>query len=295
MTEKNNHIIAVNNKKEGLGAIPNISDIHEAEELWLLSSQFNDNVSDMLSNNRFEKYGISFLSERRLHWPKRPSHYGNTPEFKYEKWERSVLKRYSSFLLEHYMDDFLIIDHRKAVLWIIDSIVKEVIGRSYSDFVNIIIMEKDDFIKCKQIMNNHMKSYGITGDYDWIALNGLLIIPETAWNNCFPLLFHEIGHNLYHPDDDKYIDELRAMYFEIMCTKKFEHELRKIWINVTYPDNDNYPSEHHRVARWDAKELFEMQLFHNIVTLDKNKQKLRKELLLKVKQKDEPFKFIQPE
>ncbi|MBI2473657.1 hypothetical protein HYV70_03845 [Candidatus Uhrbacteria bacterium] len=243
-----------------------------------------------LITTRFRKYGIEFLRDGSISGPKKPRRYGKTPEFIFEDHIHSALETQKTFLRRCFEEPFSVVEHKDAILDIVDKIIQEIIGESFRNFANIIILSSDDFEEFAKKMSPKLKqTRGVEGDFQGMNLGGLIIMQDTGGNNCFPLLFHEIGHTLYPDEQDTYIDELRAMYFQILCTKKLEKELEKIKINMSYSD-DYYkdlplPSDDHRRAFQDARILFIYQSFYDEIVKDNARaEKLEKELLEKIKQ-----------
>jgi len=221
-------------------------------------------------NNRFQKYGITVRDDGFVDGPKRPASFGKTPKFKFEDSKQSVLEPEVTFLLDNFGKRFSIAEHQAEVLRVVDRIFQEITGISYKEFSNIIVMSVEDFDEYKRVTASMRKQdRGISGDFQGINLGGLIMVQDTGGDNCFPLLFHELGHTLYPDEHDNYIDEFRAMYFQILCTKKFEKELGKIGLNVSYLD-DFYeglplPTEEHRKAFYDARALFVFQTQNGMI------------------------------
>ena len=134
-------------------------------------------------------------------------------------------------------------------------------------------MSKEDFENFRQVSRPRLKEgREIVGDIDGIHLEGLIIVRDTFSNSIFPLLFHEIGHSLYPNTHDNYIDELRAMYFQILCVKLFESELRKVGINAGYKDNyyenQDMPTVDHKRAFDYANVLYTYQSLYDKIVLE---------------------------
>lgn len=247
-------------------------------------------------NDRFKKYEIEFLADGSIRGPKRPEQFGKTPEFSFEVDDQKILEAEKTFLSEHFGEAFSTLEHQNEVLIIVNKIFQKITGRSFRDFSNIIIMSPDDFEEYARITAPKLKKdRGIEENFHGINLGGLIIIRDTGGSNCFPLLFHELGHAMYPNEHENYLDELRAMYFQILCTKKLEKELEKIGIKMSFPD-DYYkdlplPTEDHRKAFEDARVLFMFQTNYDLFIKDKeDNMKMQKELLDKIKQTTQSFK-----
>ncbi len=236
-------------------------------------------------SSRFHKYGIEILENGSINGPKRPPLNGSTPNLTFENSKEIVLELDKDFLYEYFLRPFSAAEHQTAVLEVVDKVFREITGKSFKDFSNIIIMSKDDFIDFKNLAAPGLKQQrGIQGDFHGISLGGLIILQDTGGSNCFPLLFHELGHNLYLDENNNYIDEFRAFYFQILCTKKLERELKKIGIEATYPD-DYYeglplPTEDHRKAFMGARALFLFQTEYEMVVKDSPNAEVRMDELL---------------
>lgn len=247
-------------------------------------------------NDRFKKYRIEFLKDGSIRGPKRPEQFGKTPEFIFKEDEQVILEAEKTFLSEHFGKAFPTSEHRDEVLTIVDKVFQSVTGKFFKDFSNIIIMTPDDFEEYARITAPKLKEdRGISDDFHGINLGGLIIIRDTGGSNCFPLLFHELGHAMYPNEHENYLDELRAMYFQILCTKKLEKELEKIGIKMSFPD-DYYkdfplPTEDHRKAFDDARVLYMFQTNYDLFVKGKaNNEKLQNDLLDKIKQTSRSFK-----
>lgn len=246
-------------------------------------------------NDRFRKYGIEFLEDGSIHGPKRPEQFGKTPEFSFREDGQQLLEAEKTFLSEHFGETFSTLEYQDDVLRIVDTIFKNITGRLFRDFSNVIIMAPDDFEEYARITAPKLKEdRNVLGDFHGMNLGGLIIIRDTGGSNCFPLLFHELGHAMYPNEHDNYLDELRAMYFQILCTKKLEKELKKIGVEMSYPD-DYYkdsllPTEDHRNAFDDARTLFMFQENFNLFVKNKGDNvRLQQELLGKIKQASKSF------
>lgn len=256
----------------------------------LEQNQYKESSQDY----NFEEYDIEVLEDGSINGPKRPEQYAKTPKFTYKDTSEIVLGNEKDSLSEYFEKPFSVCENQKVVLTVVDKIVKEIVGKSFKDFANIIIMSEDDFLKLRKMITKETMSRGIEGDYHGINLGGLIISQDTNGNNCFPLLFHEIGHNMYPDEHDNYLDEFRAMYFQILCTKKLENELSKIGINTSYPD-DYYkeiplPTDEHRKAYEDARALFTYQLHYDAVVKGSERaESLENKFLEIVKQNNKSF------
>lgn len=247
-------------------------------------------------SSRFQKYGIEILENGFINGPKKPSLNGRTPELSFENSIEAVLDSNREFLYEYFLHPFSVAEHQTVVLEVVDKIFREITGKSFKDFSNIIIMSKDDFIDFKNLVAapGLKEQRGIQGDFHGISLGGLLILQDTGGNSCFPLLFHELGHNLYPDEHNNYTDEFRAFYFQILCTKKLEQELKKIGIEASYPD-DHYeglplPTEDHRKAFMGARVLFIYQTQYEMVVKGSSRaEAMMDEFLEIVKQKRKVF------
>lgn len=246
-------------------------------------------------NGRLKKYGIKFLEDGSIFGPTRPKEFGKTPEFLFKETEKKLLDDEKVFLKKHFTGEFSTVEYQSDVLRVTDAIVREIIGKSFHEFTNIIFMSKEDFTEYAKVTAPHLaKKWKITGDFHGISLGGLVLMQDTGGSNCFPFLFHEIGHALYEVHENNYLNELRAFYFSILCIKKLEKELKKIGVGAYYAD-DYYkdwqlPSLDHKKACADARTLFAFQTHYDILVQGKDEnEKTEQELLKKVKQNKKSF------
>lgn len=245
-------------------------------------------------NKIFEKYNLKLLENGIIEGPEKPKYQSETPEFNYDRTGQIISEHDRSFLKEIFTKEFSVSEYRREVLGVVNSIFKKIAGRHYSNYANIIIMDKDDFMAAKSVFKPNMEERGVGGDYNAINLGGLVICEDTGGDNCFPLLLHELGHNLYPDEKDTYKDELRAMYFQVVGTKLLEKEFERIGIKGYFPENNgektSFPSEEHRQAFKDAKLLYLYQsCYDEIVKGSDEKEKVQNELLEIVKQGTKSF------
>jgi len=263
--------------------------------------QLKQPQDEIFPDSRFQKYGIEILEDGSINGPKRPALYTHTPTLKFENSKQRILESENFFFDKHFLYPFSTAEHQATVLEIVDKIFQEITGKSYKEFSNIVIMSEEDFQEYKSLITSRQKQERrIQGDFHGINLGGLIIMQDTGGNNCFPLLFHELGHALYPDENNNYIDELRAMYFQILCTKKLDQELKKIGINSSYPDNYYeglpLPTEEHRKAFADARALFVYQTQYEMVVKDNPRaEKMMDEFLGIVKQTRESLNENYPD
>lgn len=210
------------------------------------------------ANNSFSKYGIEFLADGTIHGPKRPSLYSQTPQFNYEKPSASLLEEHKDWLIKHMGKEFSVLDEQDAVLSVTDKVFSSIAGKTFSEFARVIIMSHEDFSHFKE----KMQLLRGMEDFNAINLGGLVIAEDTKGDSFFPLAFHELGHNLYSDEKDKYVDELRAYYFQLLCVDQFQRELKKLGLQISYPEAEGYydgyafPSDEHKEAYRQATLLF---------------------------------------
>lgn len=244
-----------------------------------------------ITDYSFKSYGITIEPNGNIIGPKRPEKYSQTPIFSFKEASEDLLANEEiSFLIRHFEQPFSVVEHQKVILSIANKITKIITGNNFYEYTNIIIMTKDDWDKFKMRKKHGPK---VTGNYHGLSFGGLIIIEDTGGNNIFPLLFHEIGHNFYDTSGDIYLDELRAMYFQILSTKMLEKVLKKNGVTLVYAD-DYYqgvdmPSEEHRLAYRDARHLFTSQIYYEHMKGSSRFEQLQEDLLEKVKQDQKSF------
>lgn len=241
------------------------------------------------ANKIFKKYNLKLLDNGVIEGPEKPKYQSETPEFNYDKTGDVISENDGKFLKDVIRKEFSVSEYRREVLSVVNSIFKKITGKHYSNYANIIIMDKDDFAVAKGVFKPNIEERGVGGDYNAINLGGLVICEDTGGDNCFSLLFHELGHNLYPDEGDTYKDELRAMYFQIVGTKLLEKELERIGTNSFFPEYSEektpFPSKEHLQAYLDAKLLYLYQLYYDeVVKGDEKKEKIQNGLLEIVKQ-----------
>lgn len=246
-------------------------------------------------NERFRKYGIDLSEDGLILGREKPEQFGKTPEFMFRDSGQNILEAEKPFLTERFGKAFSVYEHQESVMRIVDSVVQDITGSPFKNFTDIVIVSQNDFKEYARAAAPRLKtSRGILGDFHGINLGGLVIVQDVGGDNCFPLLFHEIGHNMYPNEGLNYLDELRAMYFQILCTKKLEAELVKIGLNFSYPD-DYYkeyplPTKEHEKAFEDARVLFIYQSqYEAVVKGSERAEKREQELLKKVNQTKKSF------
>lgn len=243
------------------------------------------NLEKDKSDYQFQKYGLVFLEDGKVLGPKRPEYFSKTPKFNYENTESNLLEKNKEFLSNNFEKPFSAQEHQEQILSIANNIVQDVVGRPLTDFAHIIIMPREDFGKFREKIKDRLKNErGVVGDFHGINMGGVAILEDSGEKNCFPLLFHEIGHCLYPDTNDNYKDEFRAMYFQILCTKRFEIELGKNGLNFSYPD-DYYehvslPTKDHELAFRHARLLYNFQnLYEDIVKGNKYAERMQADFL----------------
>ncbi len=247
-------------------------------------------------NFRLAKYGLKFLEEGAIEGPKKPKEFSKTPELTYSINQDKILENNDEFLKKHFLAEFSAQEFSSEILSIIDAIFRRLVRKALRNFACVIIMSKEDFAIFKQLAKPTLEQKrGISGDINGINMGGLIIVEDSLGNNIFPLIFHEVGHSLYPDTQDNYIDELRAMYFQILSVKMFEDELEKLGIHAHYAD-DYYkdtpmPTEEHKKAFEDARLLFTYQSFYDeVVAGNPRTEKGQEDLLQVVGQHTKSFK-----
>lgn len=212
-----------------------------------------------------KKYGILFQENGSLIGPKRPLHNGETPIFRLEESSDIALLDLEVPIKEMFSAPFSAAEHQLDVIAISDTIVRVITGLSINDFANVRILSRDEFAYARSHMDKEMKDKrGIVKNYHGVHMaGGLILIEDPMGNSVFPLLFHEVGHSIYHNENDNYTDEFRAMYFQLLSTARFEYELGKLGVSVEYP-RDYYagmdlPTQQHSDAFKDARMLLDSE------------------------------------
>lgn len=201
------------------------------------------------------RYGLKLLPDGTFDGPRRPKLYSMTPVLRYESSRAlpGVLKLNEA---ERIFGEIGPIVSWPGALSIVAEIFEGIVGTKMGDFVKFVMFSRDDFRIFFEAVRPDMKSTrGVDGTFSALNLGGVVVIADTERSGFFPLALHEAGHCLYPDENDLYVDEFRAYFFQIVGTKVLENALGQIGVHVFYPDNTEFPSEKHGFAYRDAKIL----------------------------------------
>lgn len=207
-------------------------------------------------SNPFAKYGLEITEDNLVLGPVRPALYSHTPIFSLESRRNCDLTNTQTFLEKCFNGKFSIEEDRQQLISLLDNIFIAVTNRLLNEYVQFIFMNKEDFHNFRLKVRGNVDQGKL---YDAINLGGLVVVgAEMGDDRILPLLFHEIGHSLYPPENDNFIDELRAYYFQIICTKLFENQLQMIGMPMSYSEHEDsmFPSEIHKQAYKSARALY---------------------------------------
>lgn len=206
-------------------------------------------------NHTFEKYGLHLSQHGELTGAAIPPLVGKTPEFNYVVSDEPLLLSVKDKVENYFGSNQAALHAQADVKAIIDKITVSILGRPHTDYANMLFLNSEDFAQFKASSNNDDLEQGITADYDAvnIAQLGLTLMDgEKLQRGVFPLAFHEIGHSLYPPENDKYRSEMQAFYFEMLCTELFDKEMKRVGLPYDYGEHRyegaTFPSEIHQQA-----------------------------------------------
>lgn len=224
----------------------------------------NLDASNELSkeSNPFAKYGLEFQSDGTIRGPKRPPLSSETPLISPDG-SNLDLSRHKEFLEKVFKSGkFSITEDREELMDVVGKIFKSATDRDLGEYVNIIFMEKQDWDKFKpKIKTNVQIDEG--KDFNAINLGGLVILGAEGSASILPTLFHEAGHSLYPIVQDQFINELRAFYFQRVCTVILQNQLSQLGLPYEYPDkieDEMFASTIHKVAYQTAASLYAYQM-----------------------------------
>lgn len=230
-----------------------------------------ENISLNDANTKLLKYGISVCEDLSINWPKIPElQWTSTPVFDYSRDNEPILWTHKDFLRKMFLEnDYTsVYEERHSILAIVDTIFKRIIWKSFKEYTNLIVMTPQDFDVFRKTQHNEMINRWVVWEFHWINLAGLILVEDSGWTNCFPLIFHELWHSLYENSEDSFLNEFRWMYFQILCTELLCLELLKLWIKASYPDdnpNIEWLSSFHKNAFLEAKVLHFQQSVHDLI------------------------------
>lgn len=212
-------------------------------------------------DNPFAKYGFAFTPDNRyIVGMKKPPLYSKTPVISIEEEDNvSLLTTNRDFLQQCFpgTERVYIQEDKQQILDVVSKIFTFITKQRLGDYANVIFMDQETWAKFQEKVD-HSTNADEGKNYHGIHLSGLIVMNAEAAsiNVLFPLLFHELGHSLYPPSHESFIDEIRALFFGLICENVFEAQLNKLGFPYHYPEYDNLPSMDHKKAYSSAKNLY---------------------------------------
>lgn len=250
----------------------------------------NFETSDGLpkKNNPFAKYGLEFKTDVIIHGPKRPPLYSKTPTISLESGNIDLSSHKAFLERVFHGGKFSIADEREELMGVVGKIFTSATNKRLSDYANFIFMDRQHWDKFKSKIQGNIDE---GGNFDAINLGGLIVIGAEGDDKMLPLLFHEVGHSLYTPTNDRFTDELCAYYFQRLSTEVFHEQLKKIGLHYSYPDydeDDMFPSKVHKDAYQSAATLYIYQSLPELQEQDNSGFSQRMQALLSLIKPNHP-------
>lgn len=254
-------------------------------------NEYNDKQNLAIAEQVKSKYGIWIEDNgESLHGPEKPKHNGETPIFNLETSSENLFETETKDLKEFMEDKFNASKNPEFVLSIANKIVRKITNQDIQNSAKVIIMNSDEFQYISSTnKNDQLAEGGTLGEYNGIHYpGGLILIDGSHASGTIPLILHEVGHSFYEPTDDRFTDELRAMYFQIISTELFENELKKAGLNYTYGnyyETTAHPSPAHEEAWKSARALNSyITMYDQVVEGNENAEERFKKLFPLIKQ-----------
>lgn len=235
--------------------------------------------------NPLALYGLRIDGDHLLMGYVKPRLYGQTPVFSYAETPEPLLLPYQDQL--RYIASYTGFGAAavQQSLQVTSVVFQAITGRSMDDYGRFIYMPNNDF---KYIEDLVKKRNPLLRSLDGVNIQGRIINRRISDKRIFQLNFHELGHSLY-PPTDSYSDEVRAYYFQLLCSRKLEEEAHKLNIDLclleSFSSDNDFASDAHARAFRTAQHLYWMQrIYDGVVKNQPEKEALLRSLLDLIKQ-----------
>jgi hypothetical protein len=200
------------------------------------------------SNNPFAKYGLT-PENGGFRGPTRPPRVWQTPWLYCMTPDETLPVSYRDTLRRWMTEPFSAFTEAETLAYVLDRIFWSLTRGDLASYVHVRFFTRDDFAAFRSLQPT-------VGEFNTMNCQGLLVIEDTGGAAVIPPSFHGIGHALYPESDDRYIDELRAYYFELKATRRFEMVMAELGLRFAYPrERGSFPSPDHAVAYAHAQLL----------------------------------------